>query len=226
MALYESFKKVITSLEMEELTHPIFYNSPIGIRFNIGDNGNEIYIDKSGEEPSVNPNYVTACLERSLMIYHSLKSEPDLLAIEGYLYENESVEDFISSVVSATDLPQPNEIKSELTHDDKAEFIHVFLLWNLNDFNPNKLLEEIIKADLGSGNFFLTLSVYFVCAKDNVLFHLYDDRGADLVTDKKEKIQHIYYELNDLILDYDRKKLMIYLKQKRGEFHLVFAMYV
>ena len=207
MSIYESFKKVIASLEMEELTHPIFYNSPISIRFNIGDNGNESYIDKSGEEPSVNPSYIAACLERNLKIYHSLKTEPDLLAIEGYLCENESVEDFISSVVSATDLPQPNEIKSELTRDDEDELIHVFLLWNLNDFNPNKLLEEIIKADLGSGNFFLTSSVYFVCAKDNVLFHLYDDRGADLVTDKKEKIQHIYYELNDLILDYDREKI-------------------
>ena len=207
MSIYESFKKVIASLGMEELTHPIFYNSPIGIRFNIGDNGNEVYIDKLGKELLVNLNYIMACLERSLKIYHSLKSEPDLLAIEGYLCENESVEDFISSVVSATDLPQPNEIKSELTHDDEDEFIHVFLLWNLNDFNPNKLLEEIIKADLGSGNFFLTSSVYFVCAKDNVLFHLYDDRGADLVTDKKEKIQHIYYELKDLILDYDSEKI-------------------
>ncbi len=207
MSIYESFKKVIVSLEMEELTHPIFYNSPIGIRFNIGDNGNDVYIYESQEELSVNPNYVTACLERSLKIYHSLKSEPDLLAIEGFLCQNETVEDFISSVVSATDLPQPNEIKSELTHDDKDELIHVFLLWNLNDFNPNKLLEEIIKADLGSENFFLTSSVYLICTKDNVLFHLYDDRGADLVTDKKEKIQHIYHKLNDLILDYDSEKI-------------------
>ena len=207
MTIYESFKKGIVALGMAELTHPIFYNSPIGIRFNIGDNGNDVYIDKSDEEFVVNPNYIAACLERSLNIYRSLKSEPDLLAIEGYLCENETIEGFISSVVSATDLPQPNEIKSELTHDDGDEFIHVFLLWNLNDFNPNKILEEIIKGDLGSGNFFLTSSVYFLCKKDNVLFHLYDSRGADLVADKKEKIQHIYHKLNDIILDYDRERI-------------------
>lgn len=207
MSIYESFKKVIASLGMEEPTHPIFYNSPIGIRFNIGDNGNDVYVDKSGEKFAVNPNYIVACLERSLNIYNSLNNEPNLLAIEGYLCENESVEDFISSVVSATDLPQPNEIKSKLTYDDEDEYIHVFLLWNLKDFNPNKLLEEIIKADFGSGNYYLTSSVYFVCTKDNMLFHLYDDRGADLVADKKEKIQHIYHKMNDLILDYDREKI-------------------
>ena len=207
MNLYKSFQSVISSLGITELIHPIFYNCPIGIRFNIGDNGNEVYIDKDDEEFSANPQYITACLDRSLKIYDSLKSKPDLLVIEGYLYENETVESFILSVVSATELPQPNEIKSELTRDDEDEFIHVFLLWNLNDFNPNKLSEEIIKADLGSGNFFLSSSVYFVCTKDNVLFHLYDDRGADLIAGKKEKIQHIYYELNDLILDYDREKI-------------------
>ena len=119
MSIYESFKKVIASLGMEEPTHPIFYNSPIGIRFNIGDNGNDVYVDKSGEKFAVNPNYIVACLERSLNIYNSLNNEPNLLAIEGYLCENESVEDFISSVVSATDLPQPNEIKSKLTYDDE-----------------------------------------------------------------------------------------------------------
>ena len=31
MSLYASFQKVIASLGMTELTHPIFYHSPIGI---------------------------------------------------------------------------------------------------------------------------------------------------------------------------------------------------
>ena len=42
---------------------------------------------------------------------------------------------------------------------------------------------------------------------DNVLLHLYDDRGADLISDKKEKIQHLYYKLNNLILNFDREKI-------------------
>lgn len=212
MALYESFRNVILSLGMSELTHPIFYNSTIGLRFNIGENGNEVYIHKSNDNFLPNPHYVTACLERSLKIYHSLRTTPDLLIIDGYLSENETIDDFISSVVTATDLPQPNEIKSEITQDDEGGLLHVFLLWSLKDFNPEKILKEIIKADLGCGNHFLTSSVYFVCTNDNVLFHLYDDRGADLVADKKEKIQHIYAKLNNLILDYDREHIDAILK--------------
>ena len=75
MSLYESFQSVISSFGMKESTHPIFYNCPIGIRFNIGDNGNEVCIDKDNDEFSMNRNYVTTCLERGLKIYAGLKSK-------------------------------------------------------------------------------------------------------------------------------------------------------
>ena len=45
------------------------------------------------------------------------------------------------------------------------------------------------------------------CADDNVLFHLYDDRGTDLCAEKTENISHIYHDLNDLILEYDKEKI-------------------
>lgn len=214
MSIYESFKNVIASLGMEELTHPIFYNSPIGIRFNIGDNGNEVYLDENEEGFTVNPEYLSVCLDRAKQIYCSLRNAPNVLVIDGYLCENDSVESFINTVITTTNLPHPQETKVEKNSEDGEEFNHIFLCWKLDGFNPDKLLQEIIMTDLGSGNHFLTSSVYFVCTNDNVIFHLYDDRGADLVTDKKEKIQHIYHKLNDLILDYDREKIDSIFKTK------------
>ena len=122
-------------------------------------------------------------------------------------YEKEIIENFISSVMSATGLTQPQETKIERAVSGGDEVERSFLCWKLKDYNPQKLMKSIITADLGSGNDFLTSSVYFVCTKDNVLFHLYDDRGADLVADKKEKIYNIYNRLNHLILDYNRERI-------------------
>ena len=136
-----------------------------------------------------------------------MKNAPNILVIEGYLCENESAEDFIIAVTTATDLPQPQETKIEKIFEEDEEFNHIFLCWELNEFNPDKLLQEIILADLGSGNHFLTSSVYFICSDDNVMFHLYDDRGADLCAEKTENISHIYHDLNNLILEYDREKI-------------------
>ena len=65
MVIYNVFNNVIKSLGMQTLTHPIFYNSKVAIRFNIGDdNGNEVYLDNENDL-IVNPEYVSACLERA-----------------------------------------------------------------------------------------------------------------------------------------------------------------
>ena len=207
MNLYNTFEKVIKSFGMQAITHPLFYNSKVAIRFNIGDNGNEVYLDEKEENFTVNPKYASACLERAKQIYHALRNAPNILVIEGYLYENDSFEDFIGTVITATDLQRPQETKIETISEEGEIINHIFFCWELHAFNPNKLFQEIIMADLGSGNHFLTSSVYFVCSDDNVLFHLYDNRGADLCSEKAENISHIYERLNNLILEYDRERI-------------------
>lgn len=204
--LYNSFESVVKSFGMTTLTHPLFCNSKVALRFNIGDNGNEVYLNEGKENSTVNPEYVSACLNRAKLIYNSLKNPPNILVIEGYLYENDSVEDFITAATTGTNLPCPQEIKSEIITDDDGDYNHIFLCWEINEFNPDKLFQEIIIADLGSENHLLTSSVYFVCSKNNVVFHLYDDRGADLCAEKVESISRIYYDLNDLILLKTKKK--------------------
>jgi len=207
MKLYNTFDNVIKSLGMKVLTHPLFYNSKVSIRFNIGDdNGNEVYIYESENKFTVNPQYVSACLLRARRIYNSLSTQPDILVIDAFLDEGETVEAFVNDVISAIDLPQPKEIENGPFFEEDEESTHVFLLWELNEFNPEKLLREIVLADLG-GNNFLTSSVYFICSDDKVMFHLYDDRGADLCAEKTESILHIYNNLNDLILEYDRERI-------------------
>ena len=39
------------------------------------------------------------------------------------------------------------------------------------------------------------------------LYHIYDDRGADLVAERKETLWPIYHNFNQWILDCDRKEI-------------------
>ena len=43
-------------------------------------------------------------------------------------------------------------------------------------------------------------------------FHVYDDRGCDLLATSPETIRDIYDKYNDWILDYDRNELGIQIK--------------
>ncbi len=209
LSIYTDFENVLKSLGMDEITHPLFYNSKVGIRFNIGGNGNKIYTD----DDNVNPQYISTCLERAKIIYKELPLKPNVLIIEGFLDENDisyeasNVEEFIEYIISFTKLSVPDEIKKVVCYEEKEMFEKVCLCWNLESFNPDKLLEEIIKSDFCNGCQALSSSVYFANTVNNTIFHLYDDRGADLVADNTETLINVYKNLNDLILDYDREKI-------------------
>ncbi|WP_249662566.1 DUF3885 domain-containing protein, partial [Lysinibacillus fusiformis] len=48
--------------------------------------------------------------------------------------------------------------------------------------------------------------------KKKTIFHVFDDRGCDLLATSPECIRDIYYTYNDWILDYDKDKIDIVFK--------------
>jgi hypothetical protein len=54
--------------------------------------------------------------------------------------------------------------------------------------------------------------IYFVNLTKKIIFHLYDDRGCDILAADKEGIRNLYGEFNDWILDYDRKEIDLLFK--------------
>lgn len=48
--------------------------------------------------------------------------------------------------------------------------------------------------------------VYFINLNRKTIFHVYDDRGCDLLATSLETIRDVYVKYNEWILDYDRKE--------------------
>ncbi|WP_394188749.1 DUF3885 domain-containing protein [Paenisporosarcina quisquiliarum] len=51
--------------------------------------------------------------------------------------------------------------------------------------------------------------IYFINLTKKVIYHLYDDRGCDILAADKETIRFLYDQYNDWILDYDREEIDI-----------------
>ncbi|WP_342572261.1 DUF3885 domain-containing protein [Paenibacillus sp. FSL R5-0749] len=49
--------------------------------------------------------------------------------------------------------------------------------------------------------------MYFINISKKTIFHIYDDRGCDVISASREELVDIYSEYNDWILDYDRDKI-------------------
>lgn len=228
-SLADDFKKVVHGIGMSELTHPIFYtlldearlsggiklrdapgyNVPGGIRFEIG-TGDSVYLDQTGEEDRmVNPSYVSQAFGRAEAIFKKLPYPPNLLRIDGHPDGNQ-VKEEILTVCRASGLPDPHEqvLEEVLLEDGEASFLRIQMYWDLERIPAvsDRLMKEIIMADIGGYSGFAS-SVYFADTRHRVLFHLYDDRGADLAAADKELIRPLYEKFQSWILDYDREKI-------------------
>lgn len=49
--------------------------------------------------------------------------------------------------------------------------------------------------------------IFFVNLSKKIIFHLYDDRGCDVIASNKEEIRCLYEFYNDWILEYDRHRI-------------------
>lgn len=207
--LSEKFDKLLVKIGNPNLEHPIFYNSPIGIRFEIGYKS-PVYLDGLfSDDKIVNPQYISTALQRAKTIFTALPHTPNLLRIDTYPTEEElRYGDGLNMDTFENLLPVPNEQIVKQVYDGNEAYTVLQLYWDLGkiDFSQDVLLREIIKADLG-GISALASSVYFVNTEDVYLYHIYDDRGADLVSENKEMLRPFYCNFNKWILDYDRKQI-------------------
>ncbi len=206
--LFEHFYSTLYSIGMESLKHPVFYNAPIGIRFKIGGEEDVYMKENSSNEYTYAPDYVLAALKRAETIYTNLPCSPHILRIDGYPDEEVSAQELIFDICNAAGLPQPHEQVSMFLQCEEDVITQLQLYWDLRkaSFRSEILLREIIKADIGGYSGFAS-SVYFADTKNSVLFHLYDDRGADLVAARKDTLYPVFEQFGDWILDYDRDRI-------------------
>ena len=79
--------------------------------------------------------------------------------------------------------------------------------WDLSKirFQPELLLREIILGGIGGWNGFVS-SVYLT-GPGPFLYHLYDDRGLDVLGGSQKLLLPLYHQFHDWILEYDLEKI-------------------
>lgn len=199
--LHQSFCDALHSISIKTLDQSIFYNVPVGIRFEIG-NESDVYLQTDSEKLIANPAYIKGALHRALTIYHHLPAMPNILCIRVFInpkeYRSHGQKE-IRYICSSAKLPQPHE---------QYGANPVYLYWQLEqmEYDISKLFREITMGDLGGNPDFVS-SVYLVNTAEIFLFHLYDDRGADVAAVHSEQLHFFYEHFNDWILDHDREKI-------------------
>lgn len=193
-----------------ELRPPLFYSWDIGIRFELG-------VEWKREYYYPNNPYILGCYKRAITLFEALHSPTDDIFVVMDVNDfdkgkniKHKLKNFSPYVEKSLLYRLKHQIMPYIFPEDDEEGTyktHRFTLkCKTSDFKYIPLLKAICNQDLGLKPSIFH-RVYFINIKKETIFHVYDDRGCDLLATSPETIRDIYERYNDWILDYDKNEI-------------------
>ncbi|MEC1668767.1 DUF3885 domain-containing protein [Bacillus mojavensis] len=197
------------------LTPPLFYNWQIGIRFEIGvgNNVNAAYLHSP---------YIDNAYKRAVTLFKSLHADnddifviADAVGFGGRRRYKSKLHIFSRYIREKAVLKKLQHIAVSYTCSDDDKTHRFFLRCKAGDVRYIPMLRAICNQDMGIKPS-ISQDIYFINIKKRTIFHLYDDRGCDILAAAAETIRDMYETYNSWILDYDREKINGLFEPLRG----------
>ncbi|MFD2746068.1 DUF3885 domain-containing protein [Paenibacillus yanchengensis] len=190
------------------LKSPLFYNVPIGIRFELG--GNIVAFEERAEQVK----------ERAITLFDAINQSDDNIYFVLFMdswnehpikaFEKDVFKVFVN-YVKRIDLDKICMKEQEFRHKEADEIddtvtIRYCAKVKVQDVDVNSLIGAIANRTLGleptvSGD------IYLINETNRTIFHFYDDRGLDIVAENTKVLKKVYEQYNHWILDYDRERI-------------------
>jgi hypothetical protein len=193
-----------------ELRPPLFYSWEIGIRFELG-------VEWKREYDYPNHPYALGCYKRAITLFEALHFPTDNIFVVMDVNDFDNGKNLRHQLKNFSRYIEKS-LLYRLIHqtlpyifpedDEKGTYkTHRFTLkCKTSDFKYIPLLKAICNQDLGLKPSIFH-RVYFININKKTIFHVYDDRGCDLLATSPETIRDIYERYNEWILDYDKPQI-------------------
>ncbi|MFB5759847.1 DUF3885 domain-containing protein [Paenibacillus medicaginis] len=192
-----------------ELKSPLFYNAPVGIRFEMGGD-----IDVSEKR-------IQQVKQRAVTLFNAVNQDNDSIYFVLFMdsWDEHQVVDFENDVlkvfenfIDGIDLKQIFKKEQEYRYKDTGEdddtvTIRYCAKLKVRNLNIDNLIWAIANRTIEIEVSSIVGDIFLVNETKKIIFYLYDDRGLDIVVENKKILKPIYEQYNDWILDYDREKI-------------------
>lgn len=191
------------------LRKPLFYSWDFGLRFDL----------QVGETDT--DEYFQEVTRRASTIFQTAFDNSDkvFLVFMDYKYKRKKIRFSNFTFKQIDNLQKTQIIYSKefrlYEPDDKFDIRNIAIIKLTADrINYKSILAAIGHTDfpprqprLDQNGFLTAKEIYFVNIDKKLIFHMYDDRGLDIISADKETLRPIYKKHNDWILDYDREQI-------------------
>lgn len=221
--IYENFNR-------RSLGQPLFYSSKFGLRFDLQtgetSKSNRQIIDGEGNViPQIGDTnkdeYFQEVIRRASTIFQTAFDYSDnvFLVLMDYKYKRRKIK-FSNFLFKQIDRIKKSEIsylkvKRLYQPEDKYDVRNIAIIkLTAGRINHKNIITAIANSDfpprqprLDANGIFTNKEIYVVNINKKLIFHMYDDRGLDLVSADIETLRPIYVKHNEWILDYDRAQI-------------------
>ncbi|MCE7072561.1 DUF3885 domain-containing protein [Dyadobacter sp. CY327] len=188
------------------LRQPLFYNWEFGLRF-------DLQVDETSTD-----EYFREVTRRASIIFKTAfdKSDTIFLVFMDYQCRRRKIRfrNYIFKQVSNLKKTEVLYSKEKGLYQPDGNFDVAIIKLTADRINYENILTAIGHSDfpprqprLDNSGFLTSKEVYFINIEKKLIFHMYDDRGLDIVATDKETLRPIYKGHNDLILGYDRERI-------------------
>lgn len=194
-----------------KLEVPLFYNFALGLRFELG-------VPYRGID---DPTYFEQLEQRAVSLFEAVFAESEQVCVLTFTYqtvlsdikhiernevqvlENYLQPECLSQVTLHSERPDYDEDTAELMGYIQSEYV-----WcTIGDLDYAGILKAIGYTDFLEREASLVERVFFIEPKQQIIFHMYDDRGLDIVGMQQESLQRLYHQYYDWLLPYDMEKM-------------------
>ncbi|WP_110112206.1 DUF3885 domain-containing protein [Bacillus sp. CGMCC 1.16541] len=175
-----------------QLKAPLFYHAPSGIRFELG-NQKKVW----------EKEYMKNVYERAYAIFSFLHDKNDDLLVlfkqrsgDRKRDEESNVKKFIKTKLSKQDI----QVVTEANRNE------CFIYCKTDDLKHKLLIQSIANRDLHIQPS-LEEECYIINMNKHTVFHLYDDRGLDVVSNNPLPLKRLQKKFHHWIVDIDAQQL-------------------
>jgi len=191
-----------------KLRKPLFYSWDCSLRFDLQDEY------KSAD----NEKYFVEVIRRATTIFETTFEPSDKLffVFKDYRNRREKIRP-ANYAFRQIDKLEKSEIfytREKVVYYPDDEYNVALVCLTANRINYKNILTAIANTDfpsqqprLDNRGVFTSKEIYFVNIGKRLIFHIYDDRGLDIIAADKEILRPILEKHNDWILDYDREQI-------------------
>lgn len=194
-------KLVVDGNSYARIMHPLFYTYPYALRFEIG-------LPELAEKRDWE-TYTSSAIERVRCLYHNFFELTDqVLVIIDRTPDPEMKAAFSECTLRRLRSKLMSPFVDDLDDDDDVFFYRYLYGGTVMQIPADLIFKKIVVGEVFGGRHpYYSSSVYFYNITKSLLFHLYDDRGADVVAFSRDTLIPYYNKNQDMLLDWDREEM-------------------